>query len=136
MTKIEAVYSFGGQVKAMFMRRYYNTIRNRTNIIQIILPFIYVVTVTGMLSTSSILQDDKTMEVLQVILFSTLSLIGFLINTTMYNASIVWERENKVKYFLRTTGLRHIPYWLGTALFDMMIMGGYAVLIVPIGYFL
>lgn len=47
--------------------------------------------------------------------------IAYSFNTSSFCGSIVAEREIKFKYMSLVMGMRKIPYWLGTMLFDMII---------------
>ena len=125
----EASFKFGTQVAAMFKRRLLCTFRNRTNIMQIVIPLLYVILVSVITGQYSVGQG-------QVYFFSITSMMGFLINTVAYTSLPVMERELRIKYILRTIGLRPLPYWLGTFLFDAIIISIYGILLLPIGYIL
>jgi len=122
-------YHFSKQVSAMFIRKLYCTIRNRTTMLQILFPLLYVI-------LCNVLSTQVPGDMAQMITFVMGSMVGFLINTNVYVAFPVIERENNIKYLLRTIGIRPLSYWLGTMAFDTLVISIFAILLVPVGYFL
>jgi len=113
----------------MFQRKFYCTIRNRATMLQILFPILYVILCNAF-------SAQMPSESLQLVLFIMFSMVGFVTNSNIYVAFPVIERENKVKYLLRTVGIRPLSYWLGTMCFDICVLSTFALLLVPIGYFL
>jgi len=48
--------------------------------------------------------------------------MAFALNSSVYCGFPVREREIKLKYALKVMGCRTVPYWLGTYIFDMIII--------------
>lgn len=46
---------------------------------------------------------------------------SYCFTTSNYCGSLVYERENKLKYALNVMGCRTLPYWLGTLCFDYVM---------------
>jgi len=63
-------------------------------------------------------QDNNVDQLVQVIIFSNLSAFAYCLNTTVFVATNVMEREFKLKYALNVMGCKIIPYWLSNILFD------------------
>ena len=113
----------------MFNRKFYCTVRDRTTMIQLSFSLLDII-----LCNFITAQTGDPRE--QMGLFLYFSTIGFIINTNVYTSFPVSERENKVKYLLRTMAIHPLPYWLGTFCFDALISTTFGLLLIPIGYLL
>jgi len=125
----EPAFNFTQQVSAMFKRRVYCTFRSRNNLFQVVFPLLYVI-------FSNVMTAHNQEPMQQIAVFTMFSLMGFMLNTVFYTSFPVWEREQNIKYLLRTMGLQPLPYWLGTFLFDILLISTYGLFLIPTGYFL
>jgi ATP-binding cassette, subfamily A (ABC1), member 3 len=108
------VYDFGMQVKVIFLRKYRVTLRSLRNIILVILPgLLMLISAAGM----GLYKDEPTFG---FELFLFILGVSFALNSTAYCAYPVYEREEKLKYAMDVMGMRALPYWLGTLLFDII----------------
>ena len=112
------------------MRQYYMTLRNWTAILMMVLPlaFIYL----GVKVGQSFLMDlGNATDGIKIFFVSIFIVQAFCLNSSIYVNTPVLEREFELKYTMDVTGMRQLPYWLGTFLFDF---SGY-LLIVLFFYF-
>lgn len=58
---------------------------------------------------------------MQVVVFSNLCGFAYCLNTTVFVATNVMERETKLKYALNVMGCKILPYWLSNLLFDYLL---------------
>ena len=131
-------YNFWYQLEAMFLRKYFFTIRSYKNFVLIILPVIFVI--FGTMTTVWRLRpfetegfgegdsDDAESTAIRTQLNETIIIVLFLffinfaysLNATLYCVFPVYEREYKISYSLKVMGCHDTPYWLGTFLFDFL----------------
>jgi len=132
-------YNFWYQLEAMFLRKYFFTIRNYKNFVLIILPIIFVI--FGTMTTVWRLRPFETegfdgtgksdnaetketrtqlIETIIIVLFLFFVNFAYSLNATIYCVFPVYEREYKISYSLKVMGCRDVPYWLGTFLFDFL----------------
>jgi len=108
-------YSFWMQYKVMFLRKAYFTFRSTRDKVLIILPALVIT--LGVFVTQTVDND-----LVQFIFFCFFANISYALNTALYCAFPVYEKEEKLKYALDVMGLRHLPYWLGSISFDMLAL--------------
>lgn len=98
----------------MFKRKFYVTTRTLREVIMMIIPAVLFLISIGVLKTQD--EDNAKMR-----FFMSFISTGYSLNTATYCAFPVFEREDKVRYVMNTMGLRVIPYWVGTFLFDFLV---------------
>lgn len=107
---------------AVFLRRFYYTIRNVTNYLQFIIPlavlFISVIIVNHIDMHQPLEYNEKSLKLAVLGMFVT---IAFCFNSSVYVILGVYEREYNLKSVLNAMGCRNLPYWTGTLLFDYLI---------------
>jgi len=124
-----ARYILSKQVKAMFYRRYFLTTRDFNNFTQLFISI-------ALCNFSSSQKKEDSHAHSQMISFLLPVFYGFISTSIIYVAFIVREKEESIKYLLRTAGIRPLSYWLGTFLFDALLSLCFALLLIPVGWFL
>jgi len=104
-------YSFWNQTFVIFTRKYYVTTRSWRDMILIFLPALIII-------GGSLVQTTINEATLKLTFFSFFLTVSYALNTASYCAFPVYEREENLKYAMDVMGLRPLPYWLGTLLFD------------------
>ena len=112
------VYSFWTQFTAIFMRKYYFTIRSISSYVAIVIPL--VILVVGCLIITRI-SELRGYYAFQIIFLSNFTAVGYSFNCGAYVTLPVLEREHNLKYALNVMGCRVLPYWLGTFAFDFSL---------------
>lgn len=134
-------YDVWQQIEAMWQRKFFYTVRNYKNLILIILPVLFVVfgtmlTVNGLRpyeegqppsqsTENGDYQPQFEAEVIEriiIVFFLFMVNFAYSLNTTIYCAFPVYEREHNITYMLRVTGCQNKPYWIGTFIFDFIVI--------------
>jgi len=122
-------YNFWAQLNAMFLRKYYSSIRSYTYLMMLGLPILFIVLGVYLASRQIDEVIDQTGQqslaktagdFLLNFMFLLMVNFAYCLNSTVYASLPVFEREKKIKYVLKTMGCRTLPYWLGTFLFDLI----------------
>ena len=125
----KASYDFWSQLMACFTKRYLTIVRSPQGYFSIIQPLAFIITAT--IIPKSISDPNQSL-----VSFSAFLCIGFTANTSIYCGGSVYDREKKIKYSylvycivkrlyryaLRVMGCKNSAYWLGTFLFDFMVI--------------
>lgn len=74
------------------------------------------------------------MELVKTFMFLFLVNFAYALNTTIYAAFTVYEREHKIKYILNVMGMRTLPYWFGTFIFDFLLINSINIILLALVY--
>ncbi|EAR92762.2 ABC transporter family protein (macronuclear) [Tetrahymena thermophila SB210] len=113
-------YSFVSQLQAIFLRRFYYTIRNSTNWISFVIALILLIAATvvvGFFSKPPGVNENN----FRLSFMSYFMVLAYTFNSAIFIQLPVMEREYHLKYALNVMGCRVLPYWLGTFLFDFAV---------------
>ncbi|CAD8134445.1 unnamed protein product [Paramecium octaurelia] len=128
----EPVYSFKEQTLAIYLRKYYTTIRTFSNYLAILIPLALIVTGIVVIGEMDLGEENKDTKVFRMIFFSIFAIIALCFNSSLFIMQPVLERETNLKYALVAMGCRPLPYWFGTFLFDFTIYFGMIFIIIMI----
>ncbi|CAD8050071.1 unnamed protein product [Paramecium sonneborni] len=128
----EPVYSFKQQTFAIYLRKFYTTIRTFSNYLAILIPFALMITGIIVIGEMDLGEEDEQTKIIRMIFFSLFAIIALCFNSSLFIMQPVLERETNLKYALVAMGCRPFPYWLGTFLFDFTIYFGMIFLIILI----
>ncbi|EGR27806.1 hypothetical protein IMG5_188760 [Ichthyophthirius multifiliis] len=113
-------YQFISQFIAIFMRRFYYTVRNLTNWISFTLGFVLLIAATIVVKLIPV-PIGINQDSFQIGFTSFFLVLSYSFNSSIFITLPVLEREFNLKYALNVMGCRVLPYWFGTLLFDVFI---------------
>lgn len=113
-------YNFKSQFKAMYWRKYHSTLRDTTTKVMILLPafFVFVgISISSQDAGSHVLTDYSNA-------YTFLFFVNFAycLNSTVYAAFPVYERETRIRYTMKNMGLKDYVYWVGNLGFDLVTL--------------
>ena len=112
------VYRFSSQFAAVFLRKYYYTVRSLSAYIAVILPLAIMISLCIVIDNISQFRGDYPT---QMVFLSGISATAYSFNCGAYVTLPVMEREHNLKYALNVMGCRVFPYWCGTFVFDYLM---------------
>ena len=114
-------YSFIEQFNAMFLRKYYSTIRSYQNAIMFALPLVFFIIGIVVSNQMSIEEEIENAVNLRLYIVSIFIVEAYSFGSSIYIGFTVFEREKNLKYALNVMGCKTLPYWMATFAFDFLI---------------
>jgi len=123
---VDIQYKFSLQFSAMFMRKYYGTIRSPKNLFLSLMPLVGII-----LSTITTPQIPE--PIIQLMLFMFMIGMMYSFNASVYSAFPVLERQIKLKQILMSMGCKPMAYWIGMLAFDLALFIPLGIILIVMG---
>ncbi|EAR84995.3 transporter family ABC domain protein (macronuclear) [Tetrahymena thermophila SB210] len=125
--KKHPVFIFSNQLLALFLRRVIVSMKSASMIFTFIFPLL--IQIGGVVLSKQLYKPNLTLpkeindnKFLMLNTDAAFQILSYTLTITGIAASPVMDKEYRLRYALTVMGCRNTPYWLGSFIFDVLIM--------------
>ncbi|KAL4490361.1 hypothetical protein ABPG72_004400 [Tetrahymena utriculariae] len=138
--KKHPVFDFSNQLLALFLRRVIVSMKSASMIFTFVFPLL--IQIGGVILSKQLYKPDLTYpsdindnKFLMLNTDASFQILSYTLTITGIAASPVIDKEYRLRYALTVMGCRNIPYWLGSFIFDILIMFSmFGIFLICIGF--